>query len=144
MRRLTEQVADRLHATQLCTFALCAPWSRHPWGQQPTEFVRTYRMVASIIYSYTRQAAMMWAPSDGCGYPYVDQKFGYCGKPDAPVDCDGDGDGQITQQDVFVPYWPGSEYVDFVGMSLFYTKLKEPWGTNVVPAPDRYQSAVRA
>lgn len=99
----------------------------YPWGQQPTLYRETFRMVADIIHKNTCRAAMFWAPNNGCGYPWASSgpatSFGFCAGAGGPVnmtDCDANGDGVVNSGDAFVPYYPGNDYVDWVGLSVYH------------------------
>lgn len=66
---------------------------------------------------------MLWAPGVGIGYPYLGEQYPMqCDiYPDECAALDTNGDGNITQSDdMYDPYWPGAEYVDFVGMSVYW------------------------
>ena len=63
---------------------------------------------------------MVWSPNIGEAYPWAE------GGPSKPVtpettSLDTNGDGLISEgvDDPYMPYWPGPEYVDWVGFSLY-------------------------
>jgi hypothetical protein len=52
---------------------------------------------------------------------------------------DTNSNGQVdAEDDPFTPFWPGSEYVDWVALSLYYKGLKKdwPWNKNTLCPPD--------
>ncbi len=104
----------------------------YPWGQQPTLYRETFRMVADIIHKNTCRAAMMWAPNNGCGYPWGSTgpatTSGFCAGAAGRVnmtECDANGDGVVDSGDAFVPYYPGNDYVDWVGLSVYHQRSFE-------------------
>ncbi|KAJ3035552.1 hypothetical protein HDV00_003649 [Rhizophlyctis rosea] len=51
---------------------------------------------------------------------------------------DTNGDGKLDQNDDFYsPYWPGDEYVDWVGMSIYHFGYEQPNLDNI-PTPQGY------
>ena len=44
--------------------------SWYAWSQQPSAYVDAFRRVASAVHVATPQAAMIWAPNYGAGYPF--------------------------------------------------------------------------
>ena len=113
--------------------------SWYPWGQDPTAYVAAFRRVAAAIHTLAPTAAMLWAPNQGEGYPYRGGKYGAKhGTPAAHL-LDTSGDGSLNaSDDPYAPYWPGTDAVDWVGMSLYYWGIKYPWGANSVPAASRF------
>lgn len=66
---------------------------------------------------------MLWAPGMGNGYPFPGRQYqpNCTAYPDECAALDTDGDGKITQKDdMYSPYWPGPDSVDWVGMSLYW------------------------
>ncbi|GAA4192437.1 hypothetical protein GCM10022219_12660 [Microbacterium oryzae] len=113
--------------------------SWYAWGQQPDEYVDTFRRVASAVHDDVPGAAMMWAPNYGGGYPFTGGAYmAEAGTPAARA-LDTDGDGAVTDaDDPYAPYYPGDEYVDWVGMSLYHWGSAYPWGENEVPEEGKF------
>lgn len=114
--------------------------SWYPWCQKPTLFIDKFRLLSEALRAGTRRATMLWAPNLGPGYPYKNGKYeAKCNGDGAAEDCDvldTNGDGKLTAaDDMFAPYWPGDEYVDWVGSSLYWWGTVYPWGENEVPSP---------
>ncbi len=65
---------------------------------------------------------MMWAPNTGDGYPYRSHSRESLANPDDFDLLDTNKNGQIDAvgDDPFGPYWPGPEYVDWVGLSTYW------------------------
>ncbi|MBT2501272.1 OpgC domain-containing protein [Curtobacterium sp. ISL-83] len=118
---LFEQLHAQYDTTVLVRFApqMNGTWVR--WGQQPTQFLRAFRGLASTVHAGTSKAAMVWAPSYGAGYPFGDSAGRLRDLSAADVArLDTNGDGQLTAaDDPYAPYWPGASSVDWVGLSMF-------------------------
>lgn len=61
-------------------------------GDAPAAYVNAFRMISSIVHEYP-DFAVMWSPNDMCA---LNKPFDY--------------------------YWPGDEYVDWIGVSAFMKK----------------------
>jgi hypothetical protein len=113
--------------------------SWYTWGQQPTEYVASFRRVADALRAGAPGSAMMWAPNEGGGYPFVGGSAAAVPGADAFALLDTDGDGILTiADDPYAPYYPGDDVVDWVGMSLYHWGAQHPWGANVLPEPDKF------
>jgi hypothetical protein len=142
---VAEDLADRLAAINargvpvLVRFAHEMNGTWYAWGQQPTAYVQTSRLVANAVHRRAPLSAMLWAPNYGSGYPYPG------GAHSAARGCadfqalDTDGDGFLTNQDdPYAPYYPGDDAVDWVGISLYHWGYEYPWGDNVVPEDGKF------
>lgn len=113
--------------------------SWYSWSQKPSEYVRAFRLLADIIHRKAPQAAMMWAPNYGGGYPFKGGKFE--AKPSSSdfALLDTNHDGKLDMNDdPYAPYYPGDEYVDWVGMSLYHWGNAYPWGENEIPEAGKF------
>jgi len=113
-------------------------------ANESADYIAAFRRVAAAVHERAPNAAMVWAPSDGRGYPFLGGAF--AAKPDSPVmvELDTDGDGQLTgADDPYAPYYPGDDVVDWVGMSLYHWGLAYPWGENEMPPPGAFAAMVR-
>ncbi|GGO69128.1 OpgC domain-containing protein [Nocardioides deserti] len=113
---------DELDAFFLLRFAPEMNGSWYSWGQQPSAYVDAFRLVADVVHGRTPQAAMVWSPVYGAGYPYG-AAYGDV-DPDRTDDTDRldtDGNGRLdARDDPYGPYWPGSAAVDWVGLTLYH------------------------
>lgn len=113
--------------------------SWYPWSQRPQEYVAAFREVASVIHREAPGSALMWAPNYGGGYPFTGGEFG--ARPDSAdyAELDTDRDGIVSMaDDAYSPYYPGDEYVDWVGMSLYHWGASHPWGENTLPEEGKF------
>jgi|GEM_PF-1590489 len=118
--------------------------SWYPWGQQPILYTNKFRLLAQAIHQRTSRTALIWAPNHGAGYPFP---FGgpYRAQPGTPdfAVLDTDGDGVLTQaDDMYGPYYPGDDVVDWVGMTLYHWGVTYPWLENELPLPNSFARAL--
>jgi hypothetical protein len=112
--------------------------SWYPWGQKPTAYIKSFRRVADTVHGapYSR---MLWSPNEGGGYPYEGGRHEAKPGTKAFSILDTNDDGRLTKKDdPYKPYWPGSQYVDWVGLSLYHFGHKYPWKANVLPENDKF------
>jgi Glycosyl hydrolase family 26 len=113
--------------------------SWYAWGQQPAHYKAVFRQVADAIHRIAPGSAMMWAPNYAGGYPFFGGQFGAQPGTEAFRDLDTDGDGALTMNDdPYGPYYPGDQYVDWVGISLYHWGNHHPWGNNDITEPDKF------
>ena len=118
------------------------------WGQEPTKFLALWKRLHDALSKLP--VAWVWAPSFGkgnillrtiynvlisIGYPYpnVNKPFPKPGTSDFIL-MDTNKNGQIDiGDDPYDPYYPGHEYVDWVGLSVYdYGPGEWPWQRNGV------------
>jgi hypothetical protein len=86
---------------------------------------------------------MIWAPNYGGGYPFSNGP--YEAKPGSPEFdiLDTSHDGQLSMNDdPYLPYYPGDDAVDWVGMSVYHWGDRYPWGKNVVPEAHKFADMI--
>jgi hypothetical protein len=94
------------------------------YGQQPTAFKGAWiKMVTHVreVTKYHRDSvAFLWAPNSGVGYPFLGNSFSAIKNSTRfDSDLDTNQDGQFDDNDdPFSPYYPGDEWVDWVGFSV--------------------------
>lgn len=118
--------------------------SWYPWGQQPILYTNKFRLLAQAIHQATARTAMVWAPNHGAGYPFP---FGgpYQARPGTPdfALLDTNGDGVLSQaDDMYGPYYPGDDAVDWVGMTIYHWGVSYPWLENELPLPNSFARAL--
>ncbi|WP_159574126.1 hypothetical protein [Curtobacterium sp. 18060] len=116
-----QEVHDQYDTQVLVRFApqMNGTWVR--WGQQPTQFVQTFRTLATAVHGGDSDARMVWSPSYGAGYPFGESAGRLADLSATDVaKLDTDGDGELTAaDDPYEPYWPGDASVDWVGLSMY-------------------------
>ncbi|KAJ3114083.1 hypothetical protein HDU96_002578 [Phlyctochytrium bullatum] len=98
------------------------------YGYRPIAYKTAFRKMATAVRKVTNMTAMVWAPNVGIMYPFGD------GDPATTVpiptaanggaefqELDTNRDGRISRgDDPYEPFYPGDEYVDWVGLSIYY------------------------
>jgi hypothetical protein len=91
----------------------------YPYGQRPALYREHFRKAAVAIRKYTNLTWMMWAPNNPSGYPWTQLSTKLA---DADrLEMDTNKDGLVNENDdPFTPYYPGDQYVDWIGYSVFH------------------------
>ncbi|KAJ3415219.1 hypothetical protein HDV05_005359 [Chytridiales sp. JEL 0842] len=90
-------------------------WNEN-YGQRPTAFKKAYVEIVNAIRAKTNRVSFMWSPNAGNNYPFGAPLTGY-----ELAALDTNGDGRLdNNDDPYTPYWPGAEYVDWIGVSLYW------------------------
>lgn len=93
------------------------------------------------IRKRTNMTAMLWAPNIGIAYPFKARSDAASPPPSVTFDpynqfrfLDTNNDNRLdSADDPYLPYYPGNDYVDWVGLSLYYYSTSS--SKNVVPSP---------
>ncbi|KAJ1552035.1 hypothetical protein HK405_012931 [Cladochytrium tenue] len=97
------------------------------YGYRPLAFTASFQRMATILRTQTNLTAMVWGPNVGLAYPFT-VSAGLSPPPTSGPEFDAldtNHDGVLnTQDDPYSPYYPGDEYVDWVGLSLYYYPLQ--------------------
>ncbi|TPX42634.1 mannan endo-1,4-beta-mannosidase [Synchytrium endobioticum] len=89
----------------------------YAYGQQPSSYVASFQKLARYVHFTTNMTAMMWAPNTGLYYPWTPNA--QTSSADLTLlDTNQDGVFNVAD-DPYTPYWPGPEYVDWVGLSVY-------------------------
>ncbi|KAJ3118697.1 hypothetical protein HDU96_010027 [Phlyctochytrium bullatum] len=108
-------------------------WFRD-FSQRPTAWKNAYRRIVDAVRARTNRVSFVWSPHVGNNYP-----FGPLLDNAEISALDTNGDGRVTfEDDPYAPYWPGADYVDWVGISLSW-KGSDGNRTNDVPPPDYFE-----
>ena len=121
---------------------------------------RFYTGVKSGLGSLSANVAFIWSPNSGNGNdfiyfvcllnPCINSLFEILGYPypggisypssSNPADAarikamDTNGNNQLDRgDDPYRPYYPGDDFVDWIGMSIYHYGSSWPWHDNVVP-----------
>jgi len=107
------------------------------WGHTPSLYRSTYARVADAVHKNCPRTAMVWAPNNGEGYPMGGGQYTPSRGDPRFAEMDTNGDGVINRDDdPYTPYYPGDEYVDWVGVSAYYYGPGPPGGWNNSPGPN--------
>ncbi|MBW0541169.1 hypothetical protein O181_080884 [Austropuccinia psidii MF-1] len=128
-----------LNRTVFLRFAPEMQGAWNPYGFQPTAFLALWKRMYTIIKSTSNSTAIVWAPNTPQSYPYSQSTNGLS-TADLSI-LDTNHDGQINNDDdPFTPFYPGDEFVDWIGISSYY---KGPTFQNInVPQPSGYCGSV--
>lgn len=118
------------------------------WSMKPDRYRTKFRALADAVHSQAPLTAMAWTPTVAGTYPYGIYKNmtssqyingGYGTAADwAFLDTNGDGklsDVIAEKDDPYSPFYPGDQYVDWVGLSSYHFGNAYPWGENEIPEP---------
>lgn len=115
-------LSDELGTRYLLRFAPEMNGTWYAWGQQPTAYVAAFRLLADVVHEQLPEAAMVWSPVYGAGYPYG-AAYGDV-DPDRVADVDAldtDGNRRLDSgDDPYGPFFPGTDAVDWVGLTLYH------------------------
>ncbi|KAI9344253.1 glycoside hydrolase superfamily [Obelidium mucronatum] len=105
-------------------------------------FLPEYRRIADAIRAVTNRVSFVWAPNAANLYPFGSVL------PDAEVSTlDTNKNGVVDfEDDPFTPYWPGDDYVDWVGISMYWKgnpNVSTPPRDNSVCPPDYWEQMVQ-
>jgi hypothetical protein len=117
--------------------------SWYAWGEQPRAYVQAFRLIASAVHAQAPKTAMIWAPNYGAGYPFAGGQYeAKPGSPDFAL-LDTNKDGKLDQtDDMYAPYYPGDDAVDWVGMTIYHWGDRYPWGKNILPEPGKFEAQI--
>ncbi|KAJ3178857.1 hypothetical protein HDU85_005051 [Gaertneriomyces sp. JEL0708] len=114
--------------------------SWQPYGQRPLAFVQMWRRIVGAIrdnqFLTRNRAAVIWAPNMGGGYPFAGGKYSMTAAIDAAefAALDTNKDGVLNElDDPFSPFYPGDEFVDWVGLSTYWFGSQYPYMANELP-----------
>jgi hypothetical protein len=144
----TEQVtafADMLYGFDV---SLLLRWNHemngswYAWGQQPTLYISRYREFADVVHKRAPNVAMLWTPNQGWGYPWVGGAHSISAASPDFLLLDTNGDGALTEaDDPYGPYYPGDQYVDWVGHSFYHWTSDAVRGKNQIPYDTKWGQA---
>lgn len=118
--------------------------SWYPWSQSPAEYRSAFRLIADAVHRRAPATAMLWAPNYGAGYPFHGGLYEAQPGSAAFQELDTNGDGVLSMQDdMYAPYYPGDDAVDWVGISLYHWGNVHPWGENEIPEDGKFTAQLR-
>jgi hypothetical protein len=116
----------------------------YPWCQQPILYKEKFHLLSQIIRTNTARTAMLWAPHNGIGYPFSTNGLYQATRGTADfLALDTDGDGRLTaHDDMYEPYYPGDDAVDWVGMTIYHWGVTYPWLENEMPTTNNFAATL--
>ncbi|KAJ3219012.1 hypothetical protein HDU67_003002 [Dinochytrium kinnereticum] len=96
------------------------------YGYRPLAYTAAFRKMTNAVRRYTNLTAMVWAPNVGIQYPFnsgTGDGVAPRPLPGTPefIALDTDGNGVLAMgDDPYGPFYPGDEYVDWVGLSIYF------------------------
>ena len=118
--------------------------SWYPWSQQPDAYISAFQRVAAAVHERSPSSAMIWAPNQGAGYPFLGGRYSVAaGSTDARALDTNQDDMVDASDDPYAPYYPGDDAVDWIGVSLYHWGLAYPWGENELPRPGTFEKLIR-
>jgi hypothetical protein len=102
------------------------------YGIKPTRYVDLWRRVHRIVKATAPLTMLCWAPNAGNGWPYGVTRDYFTAEEFAIMDTNGNGimDGG---DDPYSPFYPGDEYVDWIGTSNYHFGSVPPYVDNYMP-----------
>lgn len=112
------------------------PWVA--WGMQPTDYVAAYRATARALDGAAPDALTVWSPQTRDGYPFAmdDGSPARTVEPTAGTDpaLDTNADDTLGPlDDAYSPFYPGDDYVDWVGLSALYDPAVDEGQATPIP-----------
>lgn len=113
--------------------------SWYPWCQKPEQYKAAFRLIAEAVHARAPFSAMVWAPNYGGGYPFSGGVYeAQPGTPEFEA-LDTNNDNVLSMEDdMYAPYYPGDDVVDWVGMSLYHWGHTYPWRENEIPEVGKF------
>ena len=119
--------------------------SWYPWSQQPGLYVSTYRSFVQNVRAVEPCVSFMWSPNYGGGYPFgfcSSSRWQSCWSTSDFQMLDTNRDGSLSMRDdPYLPFYPGDEYVDWVGLSMYHRSSNEM--VNEVAEPREFANKLR-
>jgi hypothetical protein len=87
----------------------------------------------------------IWGPNTGAGYPFAGGAFS-AADVNSPnfKELDTNSDGVIDKKDdPYGKYYPGDEFVDWIGLSTYYFGREYPFVANSLPPSDEFDKLIR-
>jgi beta-mannanase len=109
------------------------------WGQRPSKFIELWKRVFISLAKDAPLTSLVWAPSSGKGYPYGGGSY----RQEDLFLLDTNKNGRVdSEDDPYLPYYPGDEFVDWIGMSIYFYGPQFPWHDNAIPDTGFFESCM--
>lgn len=122
----------------------------YPWRMRPALYREKFRLMSTTIRTMTTNTVMIWAPNEATGYPFQTfqgmTRATYTNSHGTLADwvlLDSNNDGVLSnpgelRDDPYGPFYPGDQYVDWIGMTLYHWGQAYPWWYNSVPEARKF------
>ncbi|KAI9023991.1 glycoside hydrolase superfamily [Hyaloraphidium curvatum] len=110
----------------------------YKYGGQPKKYREAWRRVSTAVRAVAGEmTALVWHMNS------VIPNYWANGMQWDP-ELDTNGNGVIDREDdPFTPYFPGPEYVDWVGLSFYHYGVEYPWKENLLPeSPTKFRDGL--
>ncbi|KAJ3074168.1 hypothetical protein HDU98_011920 [Podochytrium sp. JEL0797] len=93
----------------------------NPYMMRPTTFIASWKQMTNAVRARTNMTAMVWAPNIGIAYPFSGTMQPQPANNSIDFQLlDTNKNGVLDElDDPYTPYYPGDDYVDWVGLSLY-------------------------
>ncbi|GAA5975084.1 hypothetical protein JCM11641_000025 [Rhodosporidiobolus odoratus] len=106
-----------------------------PYGMQPTAFLASWKQLYNLVKTVAPETIMVWAPNTPQGYPYGQQTAFRSSSAEDQALLDTNNNGELDAgDDALAPYYPGDEWVDWVGLSIYYKGVPSDTQNTIQPA----------
>ncbi|KAI9324594.1 glycoside hydrolase superfamily [Zopfochytrium polystomum] len=93
------------------------------YGNKPVAYIKSFRRMTGFVRKYTNLTAMVWGPNIAITAPF-NETTGTSPIPNSGPEFDAldtNNDGKVDKNDdPYTPFFPGADYVDWFGLSLYY------------------------
>ncbi|KAI9325510.1 glycoside hydrolase superfamily [Zopfochytrium polystomum] len=93
------------------------------YGNKPVAYIKSFRRMTGFVRKYTNLTAMVWGPNIAITAPF-NETTGTSPIPNSGPEFDAldtNKDGKVDKNDdPYTPFFPGADYVDWFGLSLYY------------------------
>ncbi|KAI8915295.1 glycoside hydrolase superfamily [Powellomyces hirtus] len=114
------------------------------YGQDPVKFLASWKIFVDTLRAMLvdkTKLAFLWAPNSSNGYPFVGGEHQPLNNSAIISILDTNKDGKYDQwDDPYSPFYPGDDYVDWVGLSMYHYGKAYPWVDNVIPQPGVFEA----
>ncbi|KXS20566.1 glycoside hydrolase family 26 protein [Gonapodya prolifera JEL478] len=114
----------------------------YSWGRQPEAYKNMFRNFSTIVKATAPATAMAWLPTVSNSYPFDQRRLPPVNSTEFRA-LDTNGNGQLDAgDDPYEPFYPGDEYVDWVGGTIYYYGPSYPYINNYLPSPNFLSNAL--
>ncbi|KAJ3342461.1 hypothetical protein HDU93_002220 [Gonapodya sp. JEL0774] len=128
------RTAHEMNDLRFASFFTKGGW--YPWGRVPFTFQDYWIRFTTIIRATAPLTSMVWSPTISDQYPYDQRNLPTPGSAEMAL-LDTNSNGLLDAgDDPYAGFWPGDEWVDWVGGSIYYYGESFPYVDNFVPPTD--------